>query len=510
MKVKIEKSKAKSLMRLLPAVYFLLFTFHFSLLSAQNITHGPVIGAVTSSSCRVYLRTALPERSVVVYCSPHNSGQVHMSSSETTGQRDNSVMLSLVNLKPDTKYVLSIVVNGKYDTIMGSFRTFPADGAKGDFSFVTGSCQETENMKVFEAMPKNNPYFLMHTGDFTYPDYMIARNYADSQTGIDSSYRRRYNEKVMKQMMYNLPVDYVFDDDDYVGAGAGRYHINGFEATRKKGRIYYRMPGDTFPPHWRTNVIKGYADYFPHYDLPDSTEGIFHSFKFGNAEFFVIDRNSDKDFPDGDAFKYDSLKKRWTFAPDSSLVLFGKKQMDWLKKSLLESKADWKFIVSGVPLNGACKKLIDAGVKIQQLHWKDWNGFQLALGFSRYWAGYPVERNDFMNFVKQHNIKNVLVISGDTHHCVMDDGANADFPEMNASGLSVATTELAKYLKLIGNGFGLYRFNKIWNQGGIGITTKACKNGFGKVRIVKDEYVEMSIIDEDNKIITSFKVPFQK
>ena len=481
-----------------------------SILHAQNITHGPVIGAVTSSSCKIYLRTKEPARYVYVRCRPHNSGEVKMSSGETTTQKDNSTIISLINLRPDTKYMFSIEVNGKYDMVSGSFRTFPAEGAKGDYCFVTGSCQETENMKVFDAMPLNNPYFLMHTGDFTYPDYMIARNYADSQAGIDSSYRRRYNEKVMKQMLYNMPIDYVFDDDDYVGAGAGRYCTNDFKAWTKKGRIYYSMPGDTFPPHWRTNVIKGYADYFPHYNLPDSTEGIFHSFKFGNAEFFVIDRNSNKDYPDGDAFKYDSVKKRWRFDPDSTLTLFGKKQMDWLKKSMLASTADWKFIVSGVPLNGACKKLIDAGVKIQQMHWGDWKGFQLALGFSRYWAGYPHERNDFMQFVKQHNIKNIVVISGDTHHCVMDDGTNAGFPEMNSSGLSVATTELAKYLKLIGHGLSLYRWKKVWNQGGIGVKSGECKNGFGKVRIVGTDYVEMSILDEDNKTVSRFKVPFKR
>jgi alkaline phosphatase D len=426
----------------------------------------------------------------------------------TDSARDKSVTLQLTSLQPDTRYYYRILFEGWEDTVKGSFRTFPAEGALGDYSFVTGSCQETENMKVFDAMPKNDPYFLMHTGDFTYPDYMISRSYADSQWGIDSSYRRRYNEKLMKQMLQTVPIDYVFDDDDYVGAGAGRYCTNDFKAWTKKGRIYYSIPADTFPPHWRANVIKGYADYFPHYELPDTTEGIFHSFKFGNAEFFVLDRNSDKDYPDGDAFKYDSVKRRWVFVADSALVLFGKKQMDWLKKSLLASTADWKFIVSGVPLNGACRKLIDAGVKIQQLHWKDWKGFQLALGFSRYWAGYPVERNDFMEFVKQNNLKNILVISGDTHHCVMDDGTNAGFPEMNASGLSVSTTELAKYLKLIGNALGLYRWKKIWNEGGIGISSRQCKNGFGKVRIVGKDYVEMSIIDEDNKVISSFKVPF--
>lgn len=479
-------------------------------LNAQWVTHGPVTGAVTDNSCKVYVRTTNASSIQLLLSETENFQPSVSYYANTTSAADFSAILQLSSLLSNTKYFLKVLVNGKEDVVRGSFRTFPAVGQQGDFTFVTGSCQETENMKVFDAMPKCNPYFMMHTGDFTYPDYMIARNYADSHWGIDSSYRRRYNEKVMKEMLYQVPIDYVFDDDDYVGAGAGRYHINGFDVRVEKGHSYYRMPSDSFPPHWRRNVIKGYADYFPHYDMPDTSEGIYHSFKFGNAEIFVLDRNSAKDFPDGACYKYDSIKKRWRFDPDSTLVLFGKKQMDWLKKSLLASTADWKFIVSGVPLNGACEKLIKAGIKIQQLRWKDWHGFQLALGFSRYWAGYPHERNDFMDFVKKNNLKNILVISGDTHHSVMDDGANAGLPEMNASGLSVATTELAKYLKLIGNGLGLYRWNKIWNKGGIGISSRACKNGFGKVRIVRNEFVEMSIVDEDNKTISSFKVPFQK
>jgi phosphodiesterase/alkaline phosphatase D-like protein len=182
--------------------------------------------------------------------------------------------------------------------------------------------------------------------------------------------------------------------------------------------------------------------------------------------------------------------------------------MDWLKKSLLASTADWKFIVSGVPLNGACQKFIRAGVNLQQFEVKGWTGFQLALGFSRYWVGYPVERNDFMQFVQSNNLKNIIVISGDTHHNVMDDGQNAGFPELNASGLSVETTELAKYLKLIGNVTGQYRMKKIWNKGGNGLTRRENKNAFGKVRIVNKEYVELSVVDENNKVVSAFKVPF--
>ena len=476
--------------------------------TAQYITHGPVIGAVTSNSCKVYVRTKQCGR-VLMELSEDSLLQKSFSvGANTDSLRDKTAMLSITSLKPDTRYFYRLLFEGWEDSIKGSFRTFPVEGTRGDFTLVTGSCQETPNMKVFDVMPKHNPYFLLHTGDYTYPDYQICPWYSNNYDTVAYAYRRRYDEKVMKEMLYNMPIDYMHDDNDYVGGSGGEFCKNDMRSFRRNGKVYNEMYALPFPPHWRRNVIKGYDEFFPHYDLPDTTQGIFHSFKFGNAEFFVIDRNSNKALPNMDAFTYDSVRNRWSFNPPPGYALFGKVQMDWLKKKLLESTADWKFIVSGVPLNGACEKLIRAGVKIQKWHYKNWYGFHIASGFAQYWAGYPEERNDFMQFLKTNNIKNVLVISGDTHHNVMDDGKNAGLPELNASGLSVETTELAHYLKLIGNLTGLYPMNKIWNKGGNGLKGKDSKNAFGKVRIVGNDYVELSIVDEDDKVVSSFKVPY--
>lgn len=477
---------------------------------AQYITHGPVFGALTSSSCKVYIRTKQCGR-VLLELGTHPSLEKSFSfAANTDSLRDKSAIINISLLEPNTKYFYRILFEGWEDTIKGSFRTFPKEGERGEYTFVTGSCQETENMKVFEVIPKHDPYFLMHTGDYTYPDYQISPWYSNNYDTVAISYQKRYDEKVMKQMLYYLPIDYVYDDNDYVGGSGGKYCKNERNSFIHRGKVYNEMYAPEFPPHWRRNVIKGYDEFFPHYELPDTSEGIFHSFKFGNADFFVLDRNSAKEQPNMAAFTYDSLKNKWRFNPPPGYALFGKKQMDWLKKSLLTSTADWKFIVSGVPLNGACEKLIRAGIKLQKMHYKNWFGFHLAWGFSQYWAGYPEERNDFMQFVKANNIKNIIVISGDTHHHVMDDGKNAGFPELNASGLSVETTSLARYLKLIGNLTGLYRINKIWNRGGNGLKGQGSKNAFGKIRIVGNEYVELSIVDENNKTVSSFRVPFSK
>lgn len=478
---------------------------------AQYVTHGPVFGAVQADGAKVYIRTTKPQQNIDLALSTDRAMTNPIDFTGVTNQqRDNTVMLLLTGLKPDTRYYYTIKVDGKPDTITGNFRTFPEVGKPGDYVFVTGSCQETENMKVFDVMPLHSPYFMMHTGDFTYPDYQIKPGYANSMDTVALSYRKRYDEKVMKQMLYSMPIDYMYDDDDYVGGSAGKYCTNDCKMYMKDGHVHNEMFADTFPAYQRRNVILGYDEYFPHYDLPDTSEGIFHSFKMGNAEFFVIDRNSAKANPHKDAFRYDKKKKRWVFDPPAGYALFGKKQMDWLKNAMKNSTADWKFIVSGIPLNGGCKKLLDGGLKIQKIHWKGWFGFHMAWGFGQYWAAYPEERNDFMKFIEDNNIKNVLVVSGDTHHSVMDDGKNAGLPEMNSSGLSVSTTELAKYLKLIGNLTSTYKMKKIWNKGGIGLSSKTCKNGFGKVRIVGTEYVEMSVIDEDNTTISTMRIPFKK
>jgi len=66
---------------------------------------------------------------------------------------------------------------------------------------------------------------------------------------------------------------------------------------------------------------------------------------------------------------------------------------------------------------------------------------------------------------------------------------------------------LAYYLNLIGKLTFSYNIKKeIWDQGGNGLGNKNFKNAFGKVDIVSNEYVRLSIVDEDNHVISSFKV----
>lgn len=487
----------------------LVLIFSVQYLLAQNIISGPVVGALTATSAQVVLQTKEPDMLTIILTNDLNT-PADTFRIETKPENYGFAKLSFDKLFPYTNYFLEVssFVNPA-DKIKASFRTFPREGDKGIYSFVTGSCQETENMKVFDVIPQHNPLFFMHTGDYTYPDYQIAHDYSSRYSDVALSYTKRYNEKQMKEMLLNVPIDYVFDDNDHVGSSSGRYAKNsGYHVQKGLLRVENFMKTDTFPEFWLKNVIRGYVDFFPHYSLPDTSEAIHHSFKLGNAEFFVLDRNSSRINPNEAAFTKNKRGK-YRFNPPADHCMFCEKQMQWLKEGLKNSDADWKFIVSGVPLNPAMDKLIKAGVRLQSIGLKGFSGFHMATGFANYWPGFPHEMNDFYAFVERENLKNVIVISGDTHHNVMDDGTNSILPEMNASGLSVTETYLAYYLRLIGTLTGTFNMNKIWNQGGNGLGNKNFKNAFGKITIYGNQYVELTLIDEDNEVISSFRVPFQ-
>ena len=100
---------------------YLLLAVYYSPLASQQITHGPVVGAVTSSGCKIYFRTGSPAEVKI------ELSDAQTFSGFTIKERDNSIILPVHSLLPDKKYSFKIFVNGKQDVVEGSFKTFPAE-----------------------------------------------------------------------------------------------------------------------------------------------------------------------------------------------------------------------------------------------------------------------------------------------------------------------------------------------------------------------------------------------
>lgn len=492
--------------------YFLVFLFIFAqfTLSAQFISHGPVVGALTDTSARVYIRTHQAQGFVVEYSIDSLFTNFQTSADSTKANLDSTCIFTLANLQPDMTYFLRFRFEEQYDNRSGSFKTFPTVGTRSYLKFTTGSCQETANMKVFDVMKAHKPNLFIHTGDYTYPSYQIDDSYPINYSSVQLSWRRRYDENRTREMLWSVPIDYINDDDD--GWGSAKYVNCRSYYDSINGRLVNFILTDSIPTLHRTNVKKAYVEYFPGYALPDTSVALYHSFKAGNCEFFFLDTRNDKD-GEAEAFVYNADSNLWSFQPDTGHRIISQTQMDWLKNGLSNSTADWKFIVGGVPFNKSMRRLIEVGIRLQpysfQLSSQGINstGMHLALAFGGYWPGYPTSQNELLAFLDNNQIKDVLFISGDTHHNVMDDGQNGGIPEINASGLSVTNTSLAYYLNLYAPVFGEPAIkDSLWNQGGNGLENMNFKNAFGEIEVFGGDSVQLCVIDEDEVALSCFSV----
>ncbi|HAB54369.1 MAG TPA: hypothetical protein DCE80_19675 [Ignavibacteriales bacterium] len=101
-----------------------------------------------------------------------------------------------------------------------------------------------------------------------------------------------------------------------------------------------------------------------------------------------------------------------------------------------------------------------------------------------------------MKTIKDNNIKNVLVVSGDSHSSYIDDGKNSLIPEISASNLDVNNSLLHKKLEEGGI--------NIWNQG----TYDEKGHTYGKVSFIfgEEDYALLEVIDEKGKIAASYRL----
>lgn len=135
--------------------------------------------------------------------------------------------------------------------------------------------------------------------------------------------------------------------------------------------------------------------------------------------------------PDNIIFKGKSLPNSRKSSPVGSML--GSKQKQWLKSSLEKSAAKWKVICTSVPFT---KFSFDLSFRK--------NEAIDNLLFTDGWDGYPIERRELINFIKDNRINNVVSLSGDRHAhfaaTIKDNYRQTDsvdvIPEFTCTGVS--------------------------------------------------------------------------
>ncbi len=470
------------LFNVMRGLLFLFLVVSVSTAAAQQLLRGPIVGAVTDRSARILLQLNGPgEVLIEVSETPDFSTVTKTSSVHADNGSGHFVRIDLEGLLPSTHYFLRPVIGGTPVSLtpVRSFRTFAEAGQDVPFTFHFGSCSRydagTRASKVFRLMQEDDPLFFLHIGDWDYPDYEVSQYFTDHDSTIAKAYERKYLTRGgLDTLLMNCPVDYVYDDHDYIG--------NNADGT------------------WRTrdNAVAGYQKYFPHYRLPNPSGGIWHKFSAGNVDVFMLDLRSARSV-DTFAYQFNDGQYVWDAKPGQSMlrsVVKGKEdQLSWFLKELKASKARWKFVMSSVIWNPANRKHLPL-LLAQANATKNSSTLRTV---SDTWMGFAEEQDSIIAFIKREGITNVIFCSGDVHTAMMDDGTNSVFPEIVSANLQNYNSNVYGTLK------GLGLAEQIWNRGG---QVKDTLRTYGRItiRTAPKHAALLEIVDELGKIVASYEV----
>ena len=416
-------------------------------ITKSGIDRGPLSGAITPSTALIKAKLSREGSSAkLLYGTDAKLKRVTRTAPVTAhGDRGKVVAFPLKDLKPDTQYYYMLEVEGKSDLEKaGRFRTFPKANEPASFRFAFASCARTGSTNaVFDIIRESDPLFYMNTGDFHYRD--ITNN---SLKRFRRSYDLVLKSAPQARLYQNVPLNYVWDDHDFGGNNASRLRST-------LGAAH-----------------EAYAEYVPHYPLPGGDGGpIYHSFAVGRVKFIVTDLRSQRDDP---------------ATPDGAeKTMMGPEQKAWFKKELLASKDKYPLVfwISSVPWIGEVgsnyyristnitgfihhtnisaamrpsaretNELADADgpPRTNNVSPAGQEGRRAGGRFGGaggrgpggpggfggprrypfgddYWSVYATERREIANFIKEHDLRGLVILHGDSHMLAADDGSHSDY-----------------------------------------------------------------------------------
>ncbi len=329
-----------------------------------KLIHGPVLGAVTDTSARFWVRT-VDESEVIVLCysrSIRNMREVVIrEAAEATARSkasdDYTAVVEVTDLTPDTEYEYYLSVDGEPIAISPPprFRTAPATGESCQFEvgFGGGAGFIPWNERMWTTLQSRNLSAMLLLGDNVYidqPEVPQTQRYC---------YYRRQSHPPYRRFAAGTPIYAVWDDHDF-----------------GKNDCTSALPLDE--PAWKMDVLKVFTENFvnPAYGLDAMRPGCFHRFAIGDVDFILLDCRFYRQNPH-------EIKNPTMLGPD---------QKRWLMEQLKQSKATFKVVASSVPWASGTKP-----------------------GSKDTWDGFPEEREEIFSFIADQKIEGVVLISADRH-----------------------------------------------------------------------------------------------
>jgi alkaline phosphatase D len=389
---------------------FILLLVLFRLNAWSQISWGPMLGYLEAREVKINVGFGknynAPFDAQLVYWEKDNPIKSKQITNGSSKPNDIYTVVSYVlpELKMGTTYEYQIEYKKKKIGAVYSFKTkfdwWQKNLPAPDFSFVLASCFYVndsiydragrpygQKKDILNTIANAKADFMIWGGDNLYlrdPDLT-------SESGLEYRFEKNTTTPEFQKLFAARPNYALWDDHDF-GPNDGD---KTYELKHKTLEL--------FKTYWAN---KTYGE--------DDNDGIYGRFSWYDCEFFIIDDryhrspNEVKDSLDG--------------KPNAHKSYLGTKQLDWLKNSLLNSKATFKFIVNGNQvLNPKC----------------EYECFR----------NYSYEMTDLLSHIKSYNVNGVLFLSGDRHHSEVikiDNIVNYPLYDVTASAATSGTHKLAK------------------------------------------------------------------
>ena len=324
-----------------------------------RLTHGPVLGAVSDTGIRIWVRASREARYELAY-RPAGGGEEVLASTLLRAENDKTGAVALGDLTPATEYTYRVLLDGS-ERYTGTFRTLPPAGRPARIRFALGADIHSSYrpFRIFDPLLRASVDFMLSVGDNIYADSPSL--VPDLKAAYEGRYRTNWSDESFRTFMQQVPMFLMWDDHEI---------INNFWPGRT-GRY--------------ANARAAYDEYQGSVNPEPRHAGeIYYTFEAGEADFYVLDTRSHRsrnDMPDG---------------PGKTLL--GAAQREDLLAWLSSSQKKFKFIVSSVPFNDWSTTADDS-----------WNGRGNLHG------AFLTERTTILDFIRDQAIPGVVLLSGDQH-----------------------------------------------------------------------------------------------
>jgi alkaline phosphatase D len=280
-------------------------------------------------------------------------------------------------------------------------------------------------MKIYEAMRQRQPHFFIHSGDTIYADGPIKESVTAENGQLWTNlvtpevmkvaetldeYRGRYRYNLLddnvRRFNAEVPQIWQWDDHEVVNNWSDSKDLSADARYTEKNVPLLIARG--------TRAFLDYAPMRP-FDAREA-QRVYRKFCYGPLlEVFVVDLRS---------YRGPNTNNLQANAGQDTPIL-GREQLDWLKRSLAESKAVWKVIACDMPIG---LNVGDGSTADGVARWE-----AVANGNAGQPLGRELEFAELFKFIKHKRVRNTVWLTADVHYCAAHyyDPGKAAFQEFD-------------------------------------------------------------------------------